>query len=249
MQGLMIEWLLAPIDVSRPHEIGVLASWHARLMVLAWTFLFPLGILAARYFKIMPGQDWPDQLDNLTWWRTHLVLQYGGGIAVVVAVALILQVSVLDFWHLHHVFGWLAVGLCSLQFLLGWFRGSKGGPTDPASDGSWSGDHYDMTPRRKVFEYCHKSAGYIALFSAVAAIATGFWFVNAPRWMWIATLVWWAFLVACFVVLQRRGWAIDTYQAIWGPNPHHPGNRMRPIGWGVSRKNDSGGSGQRSVPR
>ena len=35
--------------------------------------------------------------------------------------------------------------------------------------------------------------------------------------------------------LQRQGRCIDTYQAIWGPDPRHPGNRLKPVGWGVRR--------------
>ena len=38
-----MEWLLAPIDGTRPHEVGILLSWHGRTMVLAWAFLIPGG--------------------------------------------------------------------------------------------------------------------------------------------------------------------------------------------------------------
>jgi hypothetical protein len=37
-----------------------------------------------------------------------------------------------------------------------------------------------------------------------------------------------------WVTLQRRGLAVDTYQAIWGPDPQHPGNATPP-GWGMNR--------------
>ena len=43
-QGLMLEWLLAPIDPSRPDVVGLAISWHARIMVLAWEFLVPLAL-------------------------------------------------------------------------------------------------------------------------------------------------------------------------------------------------------------
>jgi hypothetical protein len=49
-------------------------------------------------------------------------------------------------------------------------------------------------------------------------------------------------LVAAFAVLQIRGRAVDTYQAIWGPDLDLPGNRMKPIGFGVRRRGDSGGA-------
>jgi hypothetical protein len=42
-------------------------------------------------------------------------------------------------------------------------------------------------------------------------------------------------LGAAFARWQRAGRCIDTYQAIWGPDPAHPGNRRPPVGWGVRR--------------
>lgn len=226
----MVDWLLAPIDPARPHDLAEAAYWHGRLMVLAWAFLFPIGILAARFFKVMPGQDWPRVIDNLAWWHAHLALQYTGGAVVLIALGLIL-------WSpggggLHAVFGWWVIALCLYQFLAGWLRGTKGGPTD----NSMRGDHYDMTPRRKLFEYSHKSLGYLALVLSVGAIATGLWLANAPRWMWLAILAWWATLIIAFIAFQRRGMSVDTYQALWGPSEDHPGNRMKPIGWGVVRR-------------
>ena len=232
----MTEWLLVPIDVTRPHDVGVLIAWHGRLMVLAWSFLFPIAILTARFGKITPWQDWPRELDNLTWWHTHLTLQYCGGVAVCLAVLLTLQAGMSGVLNQpHRVLGWTAVALCAAQFLSGWFRGTKGGPTAPARDGSLAGDHYDMTSRRIAFEYAHKTAGYLALLTAAAATVTGLWAANAPRWMWVAIGAWWIVIVSSLVVLQRRGLVIDTYQAIWGPDPRHPGNRMKPIGWGIKR--------------
>jgi hypothetical protein len=68
----MVEWLLTPISGALGHTIAPWASWHGRLMVLSWSFLLPLGMLAARYFKVTPKQDWPRMLDNKLWWRTHL---------------------------------------------------------------------------------------------------------------------------------------------------------------------------------
>ncbi|WP_136660736.1 cytochrome b561 domain-containing protein [Nitratireductor sp. XY-223] len=233
----MIEWLLAPIDQVRLHEVGAHVSWHGRFMVLAWSFLFPLGIIIARFFKIMPRQDWPRHVDNQAWWVAHRVLQYGGGVVILAALWLIWQAPTTgEAGTLHRVFGWAVVILCAFQILTGVFRGSKGGPTDASDDGSLAGDHYDMTVRRKMFEHFHKSVGYLALFVACIATASGLWLANGPRWMWIATALWWALLIAVFMLLQRRGLAVDTYQAIWGPDESHPGNRMKPIGWGIVRR-------------
>ena len=63
----------------------------------------------------------------------------------------------------------------------------------------------------------------------------GLLIVDAPRWMALILGVWWLILMAAFTRLQAAGRCIDTYQAIWGPDPAHPGNHLRPIGWGVRR--------------
>jgi hypothetical protein len=243
-----IDWLMQPIDAARPHRVGDETAWHARLMVLAWAVVLPLGVLAARFFKVMPRQDWPRMLDNKAWWRFHTTSQYLGGALILVGLGLALMIpasgAAMAFWH--HWFGWIALALAAVQFGGGWLRGSKGGPTAPAADGSLRGDHYDMTTRRRVFEHVHKSVGYIALAVASTAILLGLLVANAPRWMWIAIPAWWLAIVVVFVVLQRRRLAIDTYQAIWGPDPAHPGNRLSPIGFGVHRP-AAGGSPSRLV--
>lgn len=233
-----MDWLLAPIDPSRTHDVGFFVSWHARSMVLAWVVLAPLAVLVARFFKIMPGQDWPRELDNQFWWRFHWIGHSGVALLSVIGFGLILGGS--GSAGTHGRLGYALLLLMGLQVLLGVFRGSKGGPTSPARDGSTRGDHYDMTRWRVAFEWCHKLLGYAALAIAVIVVLAGLWQANAPRWMWVAILAWWLCLVAAYARLQRRGQAIDTYQAIWGPDPSHPGNRRAPIGWGIRRKKEDG---------
>lgn len=229
----MLEWLLAPIDPSRPHDLDLAAAWHGRFMVAAWAFLLPVGIVAARFLKIAPGQDWPRRLDHHLWWHTHLVLQYTGALLTAVALAFALTSDDYGaFWH--RILGYAVIGLCAGQILAAWVRGSKGGPTEPHLEG----DHYDMTLRRRLFEYWHKFAGYVAIAAAGGAMVTGLWLTNAYAWMFVGLVLWWSLLSVVFVVLQRRGMAIDTYQAIWGPDPAHPGNQVAPIGWGVRRPMD-----------
>ena len=70
MTGLS-EWLLSPLDPLRIHAVDWAVSWHGRLMVIAWLFAFPAGILTARFFKITPRQNWPQVLDNVFWWNLH----------------------------------------------------------------------------------------------------------------------------------------------------------------------------------
>ncbi|KIT14839.1 cytochrome b561 domain-containing protein [Jannaschia aquimarina] len=231
----MIDWLLAPIDLTRPHDVGALHAWHGRLMVLAWGVLVPLGVIIARFFKVLPRQRFPEVVENLFWWRTHLAAQ--GGALVLMAVGLVLVlwtgpgVSATAGAWVHHWLGWAILALGAAQGMSGLLRGTKGGPTDPR--GSLRGDHYDMTRRRLVFERVHKTLGYAALALSLAAVMTGLWQANAPRWMWMSLSFWWGGLAAAFVIFQRRGMVVDTYVALWGPDPSHPGNARR-----VSRNRD-----------
>lgn len=237
MTGLF-EWLLTPLDPSRMHAVDWAVSWHGRLMVLAWLFAFPAGILTARFFKITPMQDWPHVLDNVFWWKLHLRLQYFGGACVLASISIaILSIETSDTnpAMMHHIFGWIVIVAMVVQFLGGWLRGTKGGPTKPAPDGSLRGDHYDMTLRRVIFERVHKSVGYLAVFCAWIAIALGLVIAKAPNWMALGGLIVVLTQIALFITFQRKGMARDTYQAIWGPGKEHPGNAKRPIGRGVRK--------------
>lgn len=252
----MIEWLSAPISGAAVHSIATWASWHARLMVLGWGVLLPLGALTARYFKIAPWQRWPQQLDSRLWWRAHLLLQWcglllvsagtllayenvgGGGLARLVSAGLVdpglgdpSSVGPAGLVLAHELGGWLLLGLGWMQVVGGLLRGSKGGPTEA----QLRGDHYDMTPRRVRFERQHKAIGWLALLGAVAVMALGLRLVDAPRWVPLALAAWWLLLAALAWHWQRSGRCVDTYQAIWGADSCHPGNRVEPIGLGVRR--------------
>ena len=232
----MWEWLLEPLDPTRGHLVGLATAWHGRAMALAWGALAPLAILIARFYKIVPGQDWPRELDNQFWWRAHWIGQSAVLVLTVIGVGLIFSTDrPLD---LHGILGYAVLALVVAQVSMGRLRGTKGGPTAPADDGSPRGDHYDMTRWRLMFEATHKGLGYGLLVLAAAAILLGLWEANAARWMAIGLLVWWAALAAGSVHLQRQGRAIDTYQAIWGPSPDHPGNRLPAPGWGMRRIDD-----------
>lgn len=223
-----LDWLLAPIDARRPHHLGPGLSWHGRLMVLAWGVLVPTGVIAARFFKVLPRQRFPEVVDSRVWWRTHLAAQIGAILVTLAGLALVLSsdrgvASTASLWT-HRALGYCVLALGVAQGVSGAFRGSKGGPTDRRGP---RGDHYDMTPRRRAFERFHKAAGYAALALSLAAVLTGLWQANGPRWMWITLVAWWALLAAMFLAFQRRGMVVDTYLAIWGPEAHHPGNRPR----------------------
>ena len=239
---IFIAWLLAPISGADTHTISYEHQWHARFMTLSWGVIIPLGILIARYFKITRGQNWPLQLDNKFWWKTHLVLQIGGSVLSLWALNYVMD------WgfgnerlavSLHEVIGWSLVLLSLSQMIGGAFRGTKGEipPNGLVLETTYSrpGDHYEMTRRRCLFEYLHKMGGYLALALACSNILIGLGISDAPRWMWLTIVGYWALLMAVSCILQRQGRCVDTYQAIYGPGPALPGNQRRPIGWGIRR--------------
>lgn len=224
------DWLWQPLSGASEHHLTRLAAWHGRLMVMAWGLLFPVGILIARYAKVTPRQRWPEELDNKFWWHLHLSLQSLGSLLMLLAIGLIVVVaqgpSSLARWHA--VGGWSLVAGVVIQVVGGRLRGSKGGPGIP-------GDHYLMTRRRLVFEYVHKTLGWLTLVLSVPVVLAGLAVADAPHWMFLVLILWWIVLIVLVITLQRRRGCLDTYQAIWGPADCHPGNRLRPIGWGVSR--------------
>jgi hypothetical protein len=206
-------------------------AWHGRFMVFAWCLLIPAGIVLARFFKVTPRQRWPETLDNKLWWHSHLGLQY-------LAVALTAVAAFLAWRNacgatpearIHRLLGWTVTSLAALQVIEGWLRGTKGGP-------GVAGDHYSMTPRRVAFEMAHKSGGYLAWVVAAITSYVGLDLADAPRWMFVLITTSWIFWITLFCALQRQGLALDTYQSIWGPGVQHPGNRRKPIGCGIRRR-------------
>ena len=234
----LIAWLLQPIDSTRPHEVGILLSWHGRIMVLAWGVIIPLGIVTARFFKILPWQNWPEELDNPTWWQLHWKGQTAALVLTALGIILILFANHHASHPLHRWFGWSIAALGIGQALSGLWRGTKGGPTARAADGSPHGDHFDMTQRRLVFEKLHKSLGYGLLLAGITAVFTGLWAANGPIWMWLVILAWWLVLALVASILERYVGAYDTYQAIWGPDPDLPGNRKNYPSFGAIRPGD-----------
>jgi hypothetical protein len=213
----IFNWLTTPLSGAFTHDIAPLAAWHARLMVLAWSVLIPLGVLVARFYKVMPKQDFPAQLDNPFWWHAHRGFQYTGIFLSLVAIGFIWVKNVqADLRGLHQLFGYAVLLLGLLQVIGAQLRGTKGGPTDLAKGLPLYGDHFNMTRRRRIFERLHKCLGYCALALVVITTMFGLVLADAPRWMALIIVAWWLLLMAAFVILQKRGRAVDTYAAIWG---------------------------------
>ena len=232
----VLEWLLSNWDSSREHHIDFGSQWHARAMFIAWGVIIPAGILMARFFKVTPKQNFPHELDSKIWWHSHVALQALGCLIAFCSLLFILYYNshTVDA-PIHRLLGWTTMVLVTAQVLLGQFRGTTGGPTYPAPNGSWRGDHYDMTTYRYFFEYTHKTIGYVTVLCSWAATLTGLWYVNAPKGMVLFIVLFWVFLIVVFIVLQYKGRAIDTYQAIWGTSPEHPGNTKKIAGIGVRK--------------
>jgi hypothetical protein len=231
----MIDLLLAPIDPSRAHDVSAGMAWHGRFMVIGWGVLCPLAIVIARYFKISARQAWPQELDNHLWWRAHWMGQMLAMGLSAIALALILVTPTDGGTSLHRGVGYLILAFGAMQLLSGLFRGSKGGPHEAILHG----DHFDMTLHRRAFERLHRTVGYSALALAAFAILSGMWAANAPIWMWAVIGGWWSALVTATVWLQLQGRAYDTYQAIYGPDPDLPGNRIGQQGWATVRPGDT----------
>ena len=174
-----MEWLMASISGSSTHTLAPWAMWHARWMVLAWGVLLPVGALVARFFKVLPAQNWPQVVDNTLWWHTHRALQWAGFACLLVGLWLVWGKATGrgDLPRLHGWVGWLVCVLAALQVLGALARGSKGGPTDHTI----RGDHYDMTSRRRVFERLHKGLGWLAVLLAVVVMALGLTLADAGR--------------------------------------------------------------------
>jgi hypothetical protein len=226
----LIAVLSLPLSGSDVHSIAPWAYWHARLMVLSWGILLPVGVLIARFYKVTPSQNWPHKVDNKLWWHSHRVFQWSGLVFMTLGIWSVwgFSTSVTTAAVTHSSIGWILLCAGWLQAVGSFARGSSGTPEEP-------GDHYLMTRKRLVFERIHKFVGWTALLGSVVTIILGLFIADAPRWMLMAMIAWWLGLAIVFIRLQRQGRCIDTYQAIWGPDLKHPGNRLKPIGWGVRR--------------
>ncbi len=229
--------LLAAVLFASAIGVGLAASGsvtpamavHGALMLTAWGLLMPAGGIAARYFKVMPGQDFPRVVENLTWWRWHRGLQYGGMALAVAALGVILSETGGRFDTLHGRCGLAVMTLGCVQVVSGLLRGTKGGPTDPRADprdaATWRGDHYDMTRRRHAFEAWHKPVGWIAVALAGATVLLGLQLVGSPAWLLFAAGALQAGTgLALLDGVMRHRW-VDTYASLWGVDTRHPGNR------------------------
>ena len=200
---------------------------HGAMMIVAWGCLLPLGGLVARYFKVTPRQDFPRVVENPFWWNCHRALQYAGAALATAAAATILWQTGGHVATLHGRCGLAVMTVAWLQVASPLFRGSKGGPTGAgataADAGTWRGDHFDMTRRRRVFEAWHKPAGWTLIVLGQLTILLGLDLVDAPAWILGVAALMMAALGLALLDSYLRGRWVDTHEALWGP-----GMRPRP---------------------
>jgi hypothetical protein len=236
-------WLGDPLRAASYASLADPVRLHGLLMAFAAGLLMPLAVLLTRYFKILPSQDWPRDLNRRFWWVSHLALAYSASVAAAAALVLVFMARPQDANHVAHAhawIGWLSMAMMLALVINGWQRGSTGGPGKPAP-GTFgplhgvAGDHYDMTARRRWFERTHKLLGYLLLAVLFAGVLSGLWQASAPRWALLLLAAWWVTLLLLALRWERQGRCVDGYQAAWGPSMAHPGNRIPELGWGSRR--------------
>ncbi len=226
-----------PVEIPSDFTIPLLgiqveAHWslHAWLMFSLWFVLAPVSILAMRYLKPKPREYGVPNAGSYFFSRMHFLGLQATVVLSLLGGALAFLVSRGFSGSLHACFGVATILFGTLQIISAWMRGTHGGkyghdanPDDPST---WGGDHYDMTPRRIWFEAYHKASGYFTLAMAFGAIATGL----AQYWVGSIAL---AGVVLFFgygvivVVAEGKGMRFDTYRAVYGTHPDHPGNQRR----------------------
>jgi len=206
-------------------------NYHAILMAGIWLFLVPLCITVIRYGKPKPtefGVRTQVSLWNREWWWFS-IHKYGLYAAVLLslcglAVALVVSKGVSG--SVHSILGLLTILMGCLQAISGMLRGTHGGkfyykalPDDPST---WRGDHYDRTPRRRIFEAYHKTAGYFA----IGAVGSGL--MQYPMPVLATTVLCLPFVfLAVWVILEYQERRHDGYRAVHGFGLEHPYNKER----------------------
>lgn len=141
---------------------------HGCLMLLAWAWIFPSGIISA-FFKFKIGNMWMNM---------HMGIQILGALVVFTAIC-IMSITIdttSGATHMngnHPTYGIIVLSLMMIQILGGFARPHKvpGDMSDYRSVRDWVWKR--QSPKRKLFQYLHKVLGYAAMIMAFIALLTG----------------------------------------------------------------------------
>lgn len=210
-------------------------NYHAILMFGIWMVLVPLCIMSIRFFKPRPsefGIRTKISLKNIRWWWFN-VHKYGLFLAIGLSLAGLLVAVIVSqgiSGSVHSFFGLMTVIMGCLQVGSALLRGTHGGRyynnADPDDPSTWHGDHFDYTPRRRIFEAYHKTSGYFTAAFAMGAIGSGLMQYPMPV-LSALTLIVSVLFLAIWIVLEFQGRRYDGYRAVFGINPEHPHNKAR----------------------
>ncbi|KAJ3679179.1 hypothetical protein LUZ60_017190 [Juncus effusus] len=145
--------LLLRGSAEAEQDLRPVLAVHGFMMFVAWGFLLPGGVLAARYLKHLKGDGW---------FQTHVYLQYSG-IAIMLLGVLFAAAELRGFFisSLHVKFGVVALILAFIQPLNAYLR-----PKKPESG--------QLASSQRVFwEYLHIYTGRTAVLAGTVALFTG----------------------------------------------------------------------------
>jgi len=167
---------LSAVDVQNDKTSVII---HAVFMFVAWTVIFPLGVVTVRFCrKILPR--W--------WFRLHMFIQYFGVLMIIVALILAVEVAAPgNHEHIdsaHSIVGLIAIGLAIIVPALGQATAVM----------------YEVPKRVPIFpDRAHAVLGYLSPFVAYAAIFLGldlydtpwYWYLLVALWIGFITIAYW----------------------------------------------------------
>jgi len=149
--GRYVNLRTGQFDVAYRYPIPIRVA-HGIMMGTAYTVLFPLGLMVARYGKSETG----------TWFKAHFFLQNYAFIVMLVGIIIGYTLPEIQFasFTYHAVLGTIIFVFTVVQISMGYARPhkEKGEPLSPA---------------RRIFEFVHHWLGRIIVILAIAQIAAG----------------------------------------------------------------------------
>jgi len=179
-------------------------------MGLAYAVIFPLGVLIARYKRVLGLQK--RALGTAIWFRLHQIIQGFGGMLVIagftIGLSMVRHHFTKELWNQpwpvswHAVMGIIIFILTFLHFFVALLRppvrgGLLGGFSEPKSGSNWE----EKTWQRKGFDFFHHWNGRIILLLAIPQIVDGIRLITTMHTgQYWAYAIWAPFVVGFFLV-------------------------------------------------